>query len=156
MDSGGIVTGAGGTPCLNTITSAGAETAPAASACLIGQLPGISYSTSFAAGPDSTPNTNVINGLSTSGTLSDSNFSEFYGGPGTIYLPLYVEGSSSVIPSIGTIDSVTTLNLGVTATITYTSEDLSTPEPASVVLMGLALTAIGVVRRGKSRAWFQI
>ena len=73
-----------------------------------------------------------------------------------LYLPLYVEGSSSVIPSIGTIDSVTTLNLGVTATITYTSEDLSTPEPASVVLMGLALTAIGVVRRRKSRAWFQV
>lgn len=150
MDSGGVLA-PGGTTCLDTITSAGAETAPAASGCFIGQLPGLSYSNTVAAVP-STVYPNVINGLSTSGTLSDSDFSEFYGPSGTVYLPLYIEGSTHVATDNGDIDSGATLNAGVTATLTYTYEDLSAPEPASMVLMGLALTAIGVVRRRKSRS----
>jgi len=148
MDSGGVITG--GTPCLNTISAPGQETAAGASGCFLGQLPDINYSTTIYGVVPATTYPNVVNGLNSTGTISLTNFGEFYGPSGTVYLPLYIEGSTSATTSNGDIDSAATLNAGVAATLTYTY-DLSTPEPASMVLMGLALTAIGVVRRRKSR-----
>ena len=151
LDSGGVyLPYPATTSCLSGITVAGDE---ASASCLLGTLPTLNFTntddgvTSAVSLLD--PINDPVTGSVTNSSIADPNFSEFYGA-GTVYLPLYVEAQTSAVTDNGNIDSAVTLNGGVTATLTYTY-DLSTPEPASMVLMGLALTAIGVVRRRKSR-----
>jgi len=135
--------------CVSGLNNPGDEALPVNAACLVASLTGapLAFSNVQTVGAGGSYVTPLS--LTESTTVSDPNYSEFSSlSAGNIMLPVFVEQTNLTSTDNGNGVDPLYVAVGVNASITYTY-DSSTPEPASMLLMGLALTALGIARRKK-------
>lgn len=137
------------TACINSLSAPGSEST---ASCLVASATGLSYTDNGVAVDGYSLVTEPIAlSQTTTANITGSLMSDFAApGGGSISLPVYVESQVTDGTTTGNANITYTLAAAASATITYDYTQApasSTPEPASMGLIGLGLVSLGLIRR---------